>query len=227
MPYLGICRGMQILNVALGGSLDQHLAIEDGTTPHRRIVGTFEGNEHEIQLEPGSLPPGRSGRSATRAAATTTRRSSASATGLRRRAAPTASPGDRARRRRLGAGRPVASRGRREARAVPVVRGGRARWAARRVGKVLIWLLLVGEDEPVEQADPAPVPAPFDTDSLGPRPTRARRVASPALLVLLGGAQHAEREAARQLDRLDNLVALGPAGRLDALARLGDPLMVM
>jgi putative glutamine amidotransferase len=55
MPYLGICRGMQILNVALGGNLDQHLVLEDGTTPHRRIVGTFEGNEQEIQLEPGSL----------------------------------------------------------------------------------------------------------------------------------------------------------------------------
>jgi putative glutamine amidotransferase len=55
MPYLGICRGMQILNVALGGNLNQHLALDDGTTPHRRIVGTFEGNEHEILLEPGSL----------------------------------------------------------------------------------------------------------------------------------------------------------------------------
>ncbi len=46
---------MQVLNVALGGSLDQHLALEDGTTPHRRIVGRFEGNEHHIRLEPGSL----------------------------------------------------------------------------------------------------------------------------------------------------------------------------
>jgi putative glutamine amidotransferase len=55
MPYLGICRGMQILNVALGGNLNQHLALEDGTTPHRRVVGTFDGNEHEIHLEPGSL----------------------------------------------------------------------------------------------------------------------------------------------------------------------------
>ena len=55
MPYLGICRGMQILNVALGGNLNQHLALEDGTTPHRRIVVTFEGNEQQIQLEPGSL----------------------------------------------------------------------------------------------------------------------------------------------------------------------------
>jgi putative glutamine amidotransferase len=55
MPYLGICRGMQVLNVALGGNLNQHLALEDGTTPHRRVVGTFEGNEHLIYLEPGSL----------------------------------------------------------------------------------------------------------------------------------------------------------------------------
>jgi putative glutamine amidotransferase len=54
MPYLGICRGMQILNVALGGNLNQNLTLEDGTTPHRRIVGTFEGNERMIRLEPGS-----------------------------------------------------------------------------------------------------------------------------------------------------------------------------
>ena len=55
LPFLGICRGMQLLNVALGGTLNQHLVGEDGTPSHRRIVGTFVGTEHEIDLEPGSL----------------------------------------------------------------------------------------------------------------------------------------------------------------------------
>jgi putative glutamine amidotransferase len=55
LPFLGICRGMQLLNVALGGTLNQHLVGDDGEPSHRRIIGTFEGTEHEIDLEPGSL----------------------------------------------------------------------------------------------------------------------------------------------------------------------------
>jgi putative glutamine amidotransferase len=55
LPFLGICRGMQLLNVALGGTLTQHLVGKDGVPPHRRIIGTFVGTEHEIDLEPGSL----------------------------------------------------------------------------------------------------------------------------------------------------------------------------
>jgi putative glutamine amidotransferase len=55
LPFLGICRGMQLLNVALGGTLNQHLVGDDGQPSHRRIIGTFEGTEHEIDLEPGSL----------------------------------------------------------------------------------------------------------------------------------------------------------------------------
>jgi putative glutamine amidotransferase len=55
LPFLGICRGMQLLNVALGGTLNQHLVGDDGTPSDRRIIGTFEGTEHEIDLEPGSL----------------------------------------------------------------------------------------------------------------------------------------------------------------------------
>jgi putative glutamine amidotransferase len=55
MPVLGICRGMQALNVALGGTLVQHIPDADGAGPHRRIVGTFDGNEQTVTLDPGSL----------------------------------------------------------------------------------------------------------------------------------------------------------------------------
>jgi putative glutamine amidotransferase len=55
LPFLGICRGMQLLNVAMGGTLNQHLVGDDGVPSHRRVVGTFDGTEHEIDLEPGSL----------------------------------------------------------------------------------------------------------------------------------------------------------------------------
>jgi putative glutamine amidotransferase len=53
MPVLGICRGMQILNVACGGTLDQHLPDTIGREDHRRTPGVF--GEHEVRLEPGSL----------------------------------------------------------------------------------------------------------------------------------------------------------------------------
>ena len=52
-PVLGICRGMQILNVARGGTLQQHLPDLLGHGDHRRTPGTM-GN-HEVRLEPGSL----------------------------------------------------------------------------------------------------------------------------------------------------------------------------
>jgi putative glutamine amidotransferase len=55
LPFLGICRGMQLLNVARGGTLLQELTDENGVPTHRRIVGTFEGNEHHIELDHGSL----------------------------------------------------------------------------------------------------------------------------------------------------------------------------
>jgi putative glutamine amidotransferase len=55
MPVLGICRGLQILNVALGGTLLQDLVAADGSHPHRRVRGTFEGNDHTVRLVPGSL----------------------------------------------------------------------------------------------------------------------------------------------------------------------------
>ncbi len=55
LPFLGICRGMQVLNVALGGTLHQHLPDANGHTEHRRVPGTFEGNGHDVVLDAGSL----------------------------------------------------------------------------------------------------------------------------------------------------------------------------
>ena len=53
LPLLGVCRGMQILNVACGGSLDQHLPDRLGHERHRPMPGTWA--EHEVRIEPGSL----------------------------------------------------------------------------------------------------------------------------------------------------------------------------
>jgi putative glutamine amidotransferase len=54
-PVLGICRGMQLLNVALGGTLIQHLPDDLGHTDHRRSVGSFDNADHDVRLAPGSL----------------------------------------------------------------------------------------------------------------------------------------------------------------------------
>jgi putative glutamine amidotransferase len=53
MPVLGICRGMQILNLAHGGTLVQHLPDLLGHGNHRHTPGAFA--DHEVRLEPGSL----------------------------------------------------------------------------------------------------------------------------------------------------------------------------
>jgi putative glutamine amidotransferase len=56
LPILGICRGEQILNVALGGSLIQDIPDHYGCEPSRHQHGTPEAPDmhHRVQLAPGS-----------------------------------------------------------------------------------------------------------------------------------------------------------------------------
>lgn len=56
MPVLGICRGLQVMAVATGGSLHQHLPDLVGGTLHREAPGTF--SRHGATFAPGSLVAG-------------------------------------------------------------------------------------------------------------------------------------------------------------------------
>jgi len=55
LPVLGICRGMQLINVALGGTLTQDLPEHLGHEQHRRVLGSFDGSDHDVELVAGSL----------------------------------------------------------------------------------------------------------------------------------------------------------------------------
>ncbi len=52
LPFFGICRGAQLLNVALGGTLVQHLPELVGSDKYNLGEGRF--NEVEIAVEPGT-----------------------------------------------------------------------------------------------------------------------------------------------------------------------------
>jgi putative glutamine amidotransferase len=52
LPVLGICRGMQVLNVARGGSLHQHLPDVLGHTGHAVAPGVYR--DHPVRVAEGS-----------------------------------------------------------------------------------------------------------------------------------------------------------------------------
>jgi putative glutamine amidotransferase len=52
LPVLAICRGSQVLNIALGGDLDQHLPDSLGHEEHKEVSGTF--SEHPVEVIPGT-----------------------------------------------------------------------------------------------------------------------------------------------------------------------------
>jgi len=54
IPVLGVCRGMQILNVAAGGTLHQHL-IDAGYAEHRPSPGRLDHETfHEVEVDCGT-----------------------------------------------------------------------------------------------------------------------------------------------------------------------------
>jgi putative glutamine amidotransferase len=52
LPVLAVCRGFQVLNVARGGDIVQHLPDLVGHEEHREVVGEF--SEHSVQVDPSS-----------------------------------------------------------------------------------------------------------------------------------------------------------------------------
>lgn len=52
MPVLAVCRGSQVLNVALGGDLVQHLPEVVGDERHKHTPGVFA--DHDVEVLPGT-----------------------------------------------------------------------------------------------------------------------------------------------------------------------------
>ena len=58
LPVLAICRGIQILNVALGGTLVQDIPSQCHTDIDHDEEGARNSRTHEVSIEPGSLIAG-------------------------------------------------------------------------------------------------------------------------------------------------------------------------
>jgi putative glutamine amidotransferase len=53
LPLLGVCRGMQLMNLARGGTLIEHIPDLVGHEDHRATPGAF--GDHDVRLTHGSL----------------------------------------------------------------------------------------------------------------------------------------------------------------------------
>ena len=52
VPVLAICRGSQVLNIALGGGIEQHVPDRVGSDVHKETSGVFA--EHDVEVLPGT-----------------------------------------------------------------------------------------------------------------------------------------------------------------------------
>ncbi len=55
IPILGICRGLQIMNVAFGGSLFQDLSYQPGAGNHSQVGELDFSTRHNVMVVPGTL----------------------------------------------------------------------------------------------------------------------------------------------------------------------------
>lgn len=53
LPVLAICRGSQVLNVALGGDIEQHVPDRVGSERHKEVPGVFA--DHDVEVAAGTL----------------------------------------------------------------------------------------------------------------------------------------------------------------------------
>ncbi len=53
LPMLGVCRGMQVMAVAAGGTVEQHIPDRTGDNAHGDVVGGY--HPHVVRTVPGTL----------------------------------------------------------------------------------------------------------------------------------------------------------------------------